>query len=45
MRKKLIKERQELTIGRLSFAADGEFVKRKLLQLDFELQKLDQEEV
>ena len=45
MKKKLIKEKQDLTIGRLAQAADGEFIKRRLLQLDFEIQKLDQEEV
>lgn len=45
MKKKLIKERQDLTIGRLVQAADGEYIKRRLLQLDFEMQKLDQDEV
>lgn len=45
MKKNLIKEKNELIIGRLVQAVDGEHIKRRLLQLDFETQKLDQEEV
>ena len=47
MKKKLTRERSELYSRRLAQASDGEEVRKRILQLGFELQKmdLDQEEI
>jgi hypothetical protein len=45
MKKKLKQEKQDLIVGRLAQSADGEHLRRRLLQLDFEVQKLEQGEV
>jgi hypothetical protein len=41
MKKKLTREKSELFSRRLAQASDAEIVKRRILQIDFELQKMD----
>lgn len=41
MKKKLNREKSELFSRRIAQASDGDFVRKRMLQIDFELQKLD----